>query len=153
MHAVASATGYSFQIAPRPLDQVGVDATITAVGAQGSRSLPQLHVQVKCTSINVLTNDCIRYPLKVKNYEELSDDSRVIPLILVVVLVPDNINDWLQQSEAELCLKRCGYWVSLQGEPAIQNRTSVTVQLPRENLFTLDALRGIMQRIGAGEPL
>lgn len=84
VHAVVSATGYSFQIAPRPLDQVGVDATITAVGSQGSRSLPQLHMQVKCTSMDVLTNDCIRYPLKVKNYEELRDNSRIIPLILVV---------------------------------------------------------------------
>jgi Domain of unknown function (DUF4365) len=135
------------------LDIVGVDVTITAFGALGSRRRPRLDVQMKCTSTDVLNNDFIAYPLSIKNYEELRADNPWEPIILVVVLVPENPEEWLRQSEAELCLKRCGYWLSLRGQPATQNQTTVTVYLPRQNLFTADALINIMQRLESGETI
>lgn len=151
IQAIASATGYAFQRTTTPLDRVGIDATITGLGVQGLMGFPQLYVQVKCTSRNVLEENHIRYPLKIKNYEELRNNYQYPPLILVVVLVSDNVDEWLHQSEEELCLRRCGYWVSLRGEPATQNKENVTVYLPRQNLFTANALKSLMQRIGNGE--
>jgi hypothetical protein len=151
IQAIASAAGYAFQRATTPLDQAGIDATITGVGARGARGFPQLYVQVKCTSRNVLEENRIRYPLKIKNYEELRNNYQYPPLILVVVLVSDNVEEWLRQSEEKLCLRRCGYWVSLRGEPATQNKGNVTIYLPRQNLFTVNALKSLMQRIGNGE--
>jgi hypothetical protein len=70
-----------------------------------------------------------------------------VPRILVVVLVPENIENWIQQSEEEMCTRHCAYWVSLLGMPATRNTTSVTVELPRRNLFTVEALESMMQRI------
>jgi hypothetical protein len=70
-----------------------------------------------------------------------------------MVLVPDNPDDCLRQSEAELCLRRCGYWVSLRGQPAMQNQTTVTVFIPRQNIFNTNALKTIMQRLERGEIL
>ncbi len=98
--AIASAAGYSFQIAPRPLDLVGVDVTITGIVSSGSRRRTRLDLQLKRTSQDLLDNDSIKFPLEIKNYNELRnnnpDDD---PLLLVVVLVPDKVEDWLQQSE------------------------------------------------------
>jgi hypothetical protein len=74
-------------------------------------------------------------------------------LILVVVLVPDEVEQWLEQSEDELCLKYSGYWLSLQGRPSSTNEQSVTVQIPRQNLFTVQALKSIMERLSQGEAL
>lgn len=154
INAVASAAGFSFQIASRPLDQVGVDVTITGLVSPGSRCRTRLDVQVKCTSRDVLDGDNLRYPLEIKNYEELRNDyPEDDPLILVVVLVPDKVDDWLHQSETELCLKHCAYWVSLRGQPAIENQTTVTVYLPRQNIFTVNTLKNLMQRIAAGESI
>jgi hypothetical protein len=149
IYALASAAGYSFQRATTPLDQVGVDVTITAVPeTPESRRLTLLDLQVKCTSRNVLlTDDEIRYPHPVKNYEELRYKEHSVPRILVVVVVPDNSDEWLYQSQEELCLKHCGYWVSLRGQPATQNQETVTVYLPLENVFTVDALKSMIQRI------
>lgn len=65
--AVASAAGYSFQIAPRPLDLVGVDVTITGIISPGSRRRTRLDLQLKCTSQNLLEDEGIRYPLEIKN--------------------------------------------------------------------------------------
>lgn len=94
IYAVASAAGYSFQRATTPLDQVGVDVTITAVPeTPESRRLTLLDLQVKCTSRDVLTDDEIRYPLSIKNYEELRYEEHSVPRILVVVVVPDNADE------------------------------------------------------------
>lgn len=116
IHAVASAAGYTFERAAQPLDRVGVDVIITSPGKIGSMSIPQLHLQVKSTLMKLLTDNKLRYRLKVKNYEELRDELRLIPLILVVVLVPETVGEWLSESEAKLCLNCCGYWMFLKGE-------------------------------------
>ncbi|MEH2030722.1 MAG: hypothetical protein V7K67_13790 [Nostoc sp.] len=68
INAIASAAGYSFQIAPRPLDLVGVDITIT-------------------------------------------------------------------------------------GLLSTENQTTVTVYLPRQNIFSVEALIALMQQIASGEPI
>lgn len=152
--AVASVAGYSFQIASRPLDLVGVDVTITGLVSPGSRRRTRLDLQLKCTSKDLLDNEGIRYPLEIKNYNELRntnlDDD---PLLLVVVLVPEKVEDWLQQTETELCLKHCAYWVSLRGQASSTNQSNVTVYLPRQNVFSVDALKTLMQRIAAGEAI
>ena len=152
--SVASVAGYSFQIAPRPLDLVGVDVTITGLVSPGSRRRTRLDLQLKCTSQDLLDNEGIRYPLEIKNYNELRntnpDDD---PLLLVVVLVPEKVEHWLQQTETELCLKRCAYWGSLRGQAKSTNQTNVIVYLPRQNVFSVDALKTLMQRIAAGEAI
>lgn len=122
--AVASTAGYSFQIAPRPLDMVGVDVTITGLVFPGSRRRTRLDLQLKCTSQDILDNENIKFPLEIKNYNELiNSNPNDDPLLLVVVLVPEKVEDWLRQSETELCLRRCAYWVSLRGQPESTNST------------------------------
>ncbi len=152
--AVVSVAGYSFQIAPRPLDLVGVDVTITGLVSPGSRRRTRLDLQLKCTSQDLLDNESIRYPLEIKNYNELRNTNLDHdPLLLVVVLVPEKVEHWLQQTETELCLKRCAYWVSLRGQASSTNQTNVTVYLPRQNVFSVDALKTLMQRIAGGEAI
>lgn len=114
---------------------VGVDVTITGLVSPGSRRRTRLDLQLKCTSQDFLDNDGIRFPLEIKNYNELrntnpSDD----PLLLIIILVPEKVEDWLQQSETELCLKRWEDWVSLRGQPESNNQTTVTVYIPRTNI-------------------
>ncbi len=153
IHAVASTAGYSFQIASRPLDLGGIDVTITGTSADEAQYSPQLDVQVKSTSRDVVSDEFIRYPLKLKNYNELRKEKTIAPRILVIVLIPDNIDEWVHQSEAELCMRHCGYWMSLRGQPETQNTESVTVNLPRQQLFTVNVLKNLMQRIQAGGTL
>ena len=153
IYAIAATAGYAIQKANTPLDQIGIDLTIAAVGQQGIFGMPQIFIQVKSTSRAIADNNFIRYPLKIKNYEELISPNQYPPLILVVVLVPDEVEQWLEQSENELCLKYSGYWLSLQGRPSSTNEQSVTVQIPRQNLFTVQALKSIMERLSQGEAL
>lgn len=153
LYAVSSAAACAIQRTTTLLDRLGVDIMITGLENQGLMDFPLLYAQVKCTSREVLDERYVRYPLQVKNYEELRVSDRYPPLILIVVVVPDDVDDWLHQSEDELCLRRCGYWIFLADRAPTQNQETVTVRLPRVNVFTAHVLQGIMQRITAGEKL
>lgn len=147
VRAVAAVAGFS--VDRLELDFNSIDLQITAGSGEGSICFPELKLQLKCTSRDVIDGDRIRFPLKVKNYNDLRRNV-LVPRILVVVLVPDNLEDWMQQSEAEMCMRYCGYWISLRGMPETQNTTTVTVSLPRSNQFTVQTLKSMIQSISEG---
>jgi hypothetical protein len=111
---------------------------------------PRLELQLKCTSRGILDENYIKYPLNLKNYNDLKINA-LVPRILVVVLVPEKIIDWIKQTESELCLRHCAYWVSLRGMPDTENTTNVTIEVPRSNQFTPLSLQAIIQRISFGD--
>lgn len=153
IYAIVSAANYSFQKSTKPADIGGIDLTITGTVSDEMLYEPQLDLQVKSTSLDVVSEELIRYPLKLKNYNELRKERTVAPRILVVVLIPENQDEWINQSETELCMRRCAYWVSLRGEPQTKNTESVTVYIPRQNIFTVNALQTLMQQIQTGGTL
>lgn len=153
IYAVASNMGYSLQAATRRLDDSGIDATITVPGKINSRRLPRFDVQIKSTSRNILKDESIKFRLTAKNYDELRENDPFVPQLLIVVLIPEDINNWLSQTEESLCLKRCAYWLSLRGQPPLEQQSTITVEIPRQNIFSPNALKTIMERIAAGENL
>ncbi len=151
IHAVASAAKCSVQRATIPMDHEGIDLTITHIGKVGTKAYPRFDAQVKCTSQDVIKKDFIKFSLEVNAYEKLISDCYSVPQILIVVVVPKNSTEWVIQSEAELVMKHCGYWKYLKGNPPTANKESITVSLPRENIFSTDALGKLMARISLGE--
>lgn len=152
VHTVASAAGYSSENT-QTLDPYGTDIIISGESLDEESYDPRLDVQVKATSTDVLKEEFIKYPLNVKNYNELRKQKVSVPRIVIVVLVPEKIENWVQQSEQGLLMNCKGYWMSLKRAPATQNQETVTVDVPRKNLFTVEALKRIMQRCEAGEDL
>lgn len=147
--AVAAVAGFA-TYSPS-VDDDSVDLGIASRGSGGSLQRPRLELQLKCTADARVWADRIPFKLTKKNYDDLTIDRPLVPRILVVVLVPPQPDDWLSQTEKELALRHCGYWLSLRGMPAVPNRTTVTVHIPRRNVFSVDSLRKIMWRIGKGE--
>ncbi len=76
-----------------------------------------------------------------------------VPKILIVILLPENPQEWVNHSEAELCLRKCGYWLSLKGKPQTRNVESVTVYLPRQQIFTVNAVKNLMEQVEARDQL
>lgn len=145
--------GYSLQAATRRLDDSGIDATITVPGKINSKRLPRFDIQIKSTSRNILNSESIKFRLTAKNYDELRENDPFVPQLLIVVLIPKDINNWLSQTEESLCLKRCAYWLSLRGRPPLEGQSTITIEIPRQNIFSPNALKTIMERIAAGENL
>jgi len=144
--AVAAHAGY--QVMEPQVDKDSVDGVLLA--DEGRR--PHIDFQAKATARDVVKDDHVAYPLSRKNYDDLRADV-IIPRILIVVVLPDDEADWLAHSEEELRLRRCGYWLSLAGRPESTTTTSVTVHVPRRNVFDTSQLRALMARANNGEPL
>jgi hypothetical protein len=150
--AVAAVAGFGWAI-PHP-DEESVDLCLLARG-DGLRSWsPRLEVQIKCTAAEPLDSaqpaDAFMFPLKRKNYDDLRQVHVYVPRILVVVVVPTDVQDWLNQQPSSLELRHCGYWSSLRGWPESENTATVSVPLSVAQTFDPLQLRGIMQRLTSG---
>ncbi len=145
--AVAAVAGFAWY---KPsVDDDSIDLGLAQKGGAGTIRSPRLEVQLKCHAAPPPTEDHISFPLSLKNYDDLREPC-LVSRVLLVVLVPDMLADYLAESEQELALRRCGYWFSLRGLPASDNATSQTVQIPRTQRFTVQSLEGIMERISPG---
>ena len=98
-----------------------------------------------------MRDDRLHFPLSIHDYDNLR--TAMFPFVLIVVLVPDDETQWLTQTNDELCLRHCGYWMSLAGRPAVSNTNSVTVHIPAANVFGSRGLTDLMDKVARGEPL
>lgn len=146
IRAVAARGGYQVT-RPEP-DLDSVDGVL--MSSEGRRA--RIEFQAKATSRDVLRDENVHFPLPVKNYDDLRADT-LTPRILIVVLMPRETERWLTQTRDELCLRHCGYWLSLEGLPAVPNTASVTVPVPTSNVFGSGQLRDLMTKADIGSPL
>ena len=145
IEAVASHAG--FQIVEPKVDYDSVDGFL--VGDFGRR--PRIEFQAKATARDVVRGQNIHFPLRLKNYNDLRIEV-INPRILIVLVMPDSLNEWLTQTHDELCLRHCAYWLNLKGEPAVPYTDNVTVHIPTANVFSSDRLISMMnntKRTGA----
>jgi hypothetical protein len=153
VHAIAASAGFACE---RPVvDDDSVDVMIAAQGKVHDTSVlrsPRIEVQLKATSQDVLAEEHLPYPLPIKNYNDLRNETAV-PRLLVVLLLPPNPTEWLEQSEEQMISRRCAYYLSLLGQPDSSNTTTVTVRLPRTQCLTATNLREMMERVSRKEPL
>ena len=142
IRAVAADAGY--QIARPEPDVDSVDGALMA--SFGRR--PRIEFQAKATARDIVRDGHIHFPLPIDNYDDLRIDV-IIPRILIVFLMPKETTQWISQTDDELLLHRCAYWMSLKGEPESSNTSSVTVRVPLTNMFNTEQLTDMMQRINA----
>jgi len=145
---VAAVAGFS---AAKPdVDNDSVDWTI----ASRLPRRPKIDIQMKTWDAeDARGNAIIHYGLKRKNYDDLILTDLFTPRLLVLVLVPPDIRNWLELTPDQLVLRHCAYWVSLAGHPATDNETKIQVSVPRSNLLNVISLEGLMQRANDQEPL
>ena len=141
IRAVAAHAG--FQVTRPEVDDDSVDGTL--ISAREAR--PRVDFQAKATSRSPRREGEIRFELPIKNYDDRRV-SAIVPRILIVVLMPPEIADWLSQSAEQLCLQGCAYWLSLADRPDVSNKATVTVRIPVENQFDTVGLTRIMADAG-----
>lgn len=143
--AVAARAGYS-ATEPR-VDRDSVDMTIEAGG--GMR--PKLDVQLKATSTLTWKNSSASFVLKRKNYDDLRAE-RMLPIILLVLELPKQENEWLTCDTTSLILRRSAFWLSLAGVGPIDSDSS-TVHLLECQRFDPESLRALMMKARNGHAL
>jgi hypothetical protein len=85
----------------------------------------------------------------VRNYKHLIN-TKIEPRILVVVHVPNPTSEpWIESQNGHTIFRYQAYWLSLMGQKATNNDTTVTVKVPTNNLFNVDAVKFLMERMVA----
>ncbi len=140
-------------LTPADVEEALSVAYIHAVAAGAGFTVakrPKLDLQLKATiNLGEAESGVFRYPCPVGNYDELRATTQT-PRLLVVLQLPRERSVWLSVGADELVMRRCAYWVSLQGAPETANLTSVTVSLPLANRLDIEALKALMQQSRTG---
>lgn len=145
INAVATYAGCEM-LEPR-VDRGSVDGYL--VGPARGRDL--IRFQAKATERRMIRGSQLHFPLPVHDYNHIRNADA--PFILIVVWLPDDENQWLSQTDDEICLRYCGYWLRLTDHPPTTNITTVTVRIPLSNIFSSSHLTELMDRAARGEQL
>jgi hypothetical protein len=145
IRSVAAAAGCWVDQLDRDYD--GIDVMITRYGDVGTFPDASLRVQLKASHGAIYGDHEIRYDLSVTNYDKLRVRRSSAPAILVLLVVPEDPTQWLEQDEVDLHLLRAAYWRDLLGAPETDNRKTIRISIPRGQLLTVTALEDIMARV------
>ncbi len=148
VQAVAATAGFS--CTTPVVDDDSVDVTIAAKGPRGTIRSPRLDAQVKSWTTPQVVDGDLYYALNIKNYNDLRHEDYLVPRILIAVVMPADLDEWVELSHHETKVRRCGYWASLRGMGSTMNTRSVTVTVPMSQQLSVESLTAIMDRIGSG---
>lgn len=112
-----------------------------------------LRIQLKCTSSSSQYEDkgeYISYKLKVKNYNDLCAPS-TIPIILGLLILPEDEKDWVKWSTEELLIRGCMYWADFSTQQRSDNSGTITVRIEKANIINQETLLDILEKIAKEE--
>jgi hypothetical protein len=134
----------------------GIDLSLRRVAVQGNRHRDggaQFDLQLKSTTRAAVTETGVAYDLEVQAYDDLRSVSCPCPRILVVLVMPEDEALWLTQTSEELTLRRCAYWISLKGHPPTTAIRTIRIAIPVANVFSVEAVTRLMERVREGGEL
>lgn len=143
---IGAKSGLAIENHNRSIDNQGIDISIVYAGEIRNVDTPRIDAQVKCTSQDIEKEDYINFSLDIKTYEKLRSESVYVPIILIVVLVPTDLDEWIDIDNDRTISKKCAYWISLTGFPKSENKESITVKIPKKNLITPESLSNIIKQ-------
>ncbi len=151
-YARAIVASAGFNVYRYDIDDDSIDLGVAARGTNGTVRSPRLEIQLKCTARLPETkrDSQFSFPLKRKNYDDLRDPNRQVPTILVVVRVPADATEWVEQTTDSVILRHTAHWKSLRGLEATTNRQSVNIGVPASQILSPLALTQIMGRLSKG---
>jgi len=133
------------------VDDDSVDLILQGKGFSGKIRNPQLELQLKCTSQDLIKGNVIKFSLPIKNYNDLRGDNLLCPRYLFLLIVPDQVDEWSEQLDNELILRNSCYWVSIRNLPETKNEKKVTIDIPIKQRLTKNALLELMNLASQGE--
>lgn len=132
------------------VDDDSVDVYLVGKNYSGKIRNPQIQLQLKCTSQDLVSGTVVKFPLKRKNYDDLRGENVLCPRYLAVLLVPRLEDEWIEHSDKGMLLRHACYWVSIRDLPDTNN-ASVTIDVPLSQRLTPNELKRMMTRASDGE--
>lgn len=106
--------------------------------------------QLKATTTASYVGGEVVYDMEVKTYKDLIRTDIGRPRILVLYVMSDNKDEWVNVSKTETVLKRCAYWYSLRGKLDTTNKERVRIKIPESQCLDQEELKRIMNIVKLG---
>jgi hypothetical protein len=147
IHAIAGSAGVNLHIG-REFDY-GFDGTFRPVILRDKRRVESgFHIdfQLKCTTKWNYEGAEVAYNIETKTYNDFVSRLPVeIGCVLIILCVPEDDGQWVDVQEQHMILKHCCYFCSLSGTPTGNENSTKKILIPRSNLLTAPALRGLLE--------
>lgn len=129
------------------IDNQSIDITIHGDDFNtGGLENPAIDLQLKCSSkLKPDNSGMIKFRLKKKNYDDLRSRMVVHPKYLVLMLVPEEMSEWIEHVEHDhIKVRKSCYWLSIAGYPESSSSSKVTVSVPANQVFCESALMSML---------
>ena len=104
----------------------------------------QIDVQIKASACLKRDSSTLKFPLKIKNYNDLRNTNVIMPRMLVVADLDADHEYWVKGNKEGMSLRRRPYWYDLRGQGATPNITTITINIPLSNVLSPESLVGLM---------
>ncbi len=151
--ALCAASGVSYDIQRHDDDSTDGIIKKRIILGEGLFCDSSVRIQLKSTASASQyedKGDHIRYRLRVKNYNDLCMRATT-PIILGLLILPEDDSEWVRWSTEELLIKGCMYWAEFSGEEKEDKDSSVYVRIPKENIFNRETMLNILEKIAKEE--
>ncbi|MBF5094745.1 DUF4365 domain-containing protein [Azospirillum sp. INR13] len=131
------------QVFTPEVDRNGVDLWISPVeGSLTARILIQLKATVRLARID--SGRALSFPLDRRTYDLIRRPASC-PVLLVVMDLPDDPDDWLEVDSDAAVMRGTAYWVDMRGAPDVGTK-SVAVRISPDSLFDHHAILDLLER-------
>lgn len=154
--AVAAKSGVIVSINDRNHDY-GIDGSFHQVSIIDGRRVESgvnIDFQLKATSRDIIKEEYVSFTVDANTNNSLAlrqGKPHCSPVILIVLCMPPEPEEWLKLSEDELILRKCCYWSKISSFTS--NLNSCIIEIPRSQMFTPEALEQLLGKITVGQPL
>ncbi|MDD5327956.1 MAG: DUF4365 domain-containing protein [Phycisphaerae bacterium] len=131
----------------------GIDLNVGSSKPIGSNGIANvfLALQLKATERWKVEGDGhIKYDLPIKNYNQLRRES-LCPQYLVLFALPSGVGNWIKYQfehinhEHVVEMRHMAYYLSLLGQPAVENTETIRIDIPVKNKLTAEVLINLYQ--------
>ena len=134
-------------------DRFGADVSFMRPNGP-QREEVSLLAQLKCTTTRVPDPAATSFGYQFHNrshFDRLVMERTTIKAILLVMVTDPDQSRWSDGDHESLRVRKCCYWVNLEGQTSEARKP--TVQVPTRQIFTAEALNGLLDRQEEGSHL
>lgn len=153
VRAVVAKSGYSIAVSEH---DYGVDGLIKDVINRGGRYFETgfgINFQLKSSVAVNFEKEYLVYDLESKNYNDLVYQTKMLPNILVLFVMPREKELWLRVEQEQLSIRHCAWWCSLAGLEPTDNIESQRIRIPIHQVLNPENLIGLMDKVKGGQQL
>ena len=125
----------------RLMDNGGVDAKISLPKGEGHPFPLHLDIQFKATSVpKYVGEEYISFQIDKELFDGMSSRKKSSPWLLFILILPQDVENWVSVSEKELIARGTMLWYDATGQVAESDGDKITIRISPSNKVNKESL-------------